>query len=116
MPDDSGRAFRHGPVTPARRVTDAAATHLVVDILADNNARMCTFGLDSQLATHGFAAVKTGTSKDMCDNWCIGFTNRFTVGLWVGSTRGAAMHDVGGVSGTAPVCRALVVYLHADRS
>ena len=33
-----------------------------------------TFGLDSPLVTRGWAAVKTGTSKDMRDNWCIGFT------------------------------------------
>ena len=63
------------------RVADAAAVFLVTDILADNNARARTFGLNSLLATRGFAAVKTGTSKDMRDNWCIGFTDRYTVGV-----------------------------------
>ena len=86
---------------------------LVTDILADNNARVRTFGLDSPLATRGFAAVKTGTSKDMRDNWCVGFTDRYTVGVWVGNASGAAMHDVSGVSGAAPVWQALVRYLHA---
>ncbi len=107
--------FAGSPVAAARRVADPAASFLVTDILADNNARLRTFGLDSLLATRGFAAVKTGTSKDMRDNWCIGFTDRYTVGVWIGNASGAAMHQVSGVSGAAPVWRALVGYLHADR-
>jgi penicillin-binding protein 1C len=98
-----------------RRVGDAAAAFLVTDILADNAARALTFGLDSALATRGFAAVKTGTSKDMRDNWCIGFTDRYTVGVWVGNASGEPMHAVSGVSGAAPVWRALVHHLHAGR-
>ncbi len=97
---------------PGRRVADAAAVHLVTDILADNNARLLTFGFDSSLATRGFAAVKTGTSKDMRDNWCVGYTDRYTVGVWVGNASGAPMHDVSGISGAAPVWRALVQALH----
>ncbi len=64
---------------------------------------MRTFGFDSPLVLRGFAAVKTGTSKDMRDNWCVGFTERYTIGVWVGNASGAAMHDVSGISGAAPV-------------
>jgi penicillin-binding protein 1C len=46
--------------------------------------------------------VKTGTSKDMRDNWCVGFTARHTVAVWVGNFDGTPMHDVSGVSGAAP--------------
>jgi len=98
--------------TKPQRVADAAAVYLVTDILADNAARARTFGLDSALVTSGFAAVKTGTSKDMRDNWCIGFTDRYTVGVWVGNASGEAMHNVSGVSGAAPVWQALVRHLH----
>jgi penicillin-binding protein 1C len=93
-------------------VADAAAVHLVTDILADNNARAGTFGLDSALATRGFAAVKTGTSKDMRDNWAIGYSQRYTVGVWVGNASGAPMWDVSGTSGAAPVWAALMNHLH----
>ena len=116
------RAFANGgvyapPKLPgasgaAKRVADAGAVFLVTDILADNNARLRTFGLDSVLATRGFAAVKTGTSKDMRDNWCIGFSDRYTVGVWVGNAGGEAMHRVSGVSGAAPVWQALMRRLH----
>jgi penicillin-binding protein 1C len=99
----------------AQRAFDARAAFQVTDILSDSNARAATFGLDSALVTRGFAAVKTGTSKDMRDNWCIGFTDRYTVGVWVGNASGEAMHHVSGTQGAAPVWRALVQALHADR-
>ena len=108
--------LRAGPAAPARptRVADPAAVYLVTDILADNNARVRTFGMANLLGTRGFAAAKTGTSKDMRDNWCIGFTDRYTIGVWVGNASGEAMHDVSGVSGAAPVWHALAVALQGD--
>ena len=99
----------------AQRVADPAAVFLVTDVLADNTARVRTFGLDNALVTRGFAAVKTGTSKDMRDSWCVGFTDRYTVGVWVGNADGAAMHEVSGVRGSAPVWQAIVRALHDGR-
>jgi len=98
-----------------RRAMDARASFIVADILSDNNARALTFGLDNLLAVSTWAAVKTGTSKDMRDNWCIGFTDRYTVGVWVGNYSGASMWDVSGVSGAAPIWHEIVNYLHSDR-
>ena len=108
-------------VSPARngksqRVADAAAVYLTTNILADNNARVRTFGLDSSLAIRGFAAVKTGTSKDMRDNWCVGYTDRYTVGVWVGNASGEPMHNVSGVSGAAPIWAAVVKHLHRQQT
>jgi penicillin-binding protein 1C len=100
---------------PPQRVADASASHLVTDILADNAARAATFGLDSALALPGFAAVKTGTSKDMRDNWCIGFSSRYTVGVWVGNASGAPMHQISGVGGAAPVWRSIMLALHEGK-
>ncbi|MCU7371152.1 penicillin-binding protein 1C [Paucibacter sp. O1-1] len=107
---------RWGPVPgrPQRRVADAASAFIVADMLADNSARALSFGLDSELATRGFAAVKTGTSKDLRDNWCVGFSERYTVGVWVGNAGGEPMHGVSGISGAAPVWQALMAYLHRD--
>ena len=100
---------------PPVHVADRSAVFLVTDMLADNNARAMTFGMDSVLKTRGFAAVKTGTSKDMRDNWCIGYTDRYTVGVWVGNSSGEPMHGVSGVSGAAPVWHALITQLHETR-
>ena len=104
-----------GAVEGHRPAMSAAAAHLVTDILADNSARALSFGLHSALATRGFAAVKTGTSKDMRDNWCIGYTDRYTVGVWVGNASGSPMHDVSGVAGAAPVWASVVEALHRER-
>jgi penicillin-binding protein 1C len=114
-PGESTRGSKVAAASSPRRVATAGAVHLVTDILADNNARALTFGLSSSLTTPGFAAVKTGTSKDLRDNWCVGFTDRYTVGVWVGNASGAPMHDVSGISGAAPVWHALVRHLHAGR-
>ena len=102
---------KNAPVfTPA---LDAGAAFIVGDILSDPNARARTFGTDSVLATRLWSAVKTGTSKDMRDNWAVGWSARYTVGVWVGNASGAAMHDVSGSSGAAPVWAAVMAHLHA---
>jgi penicillin-binding protein 1C len=101
------------PAPAAQQVFSAEAAWLTMHILSDPAARAAGFGLDSPLVTRGFAAVKTGTSKDMRDNWCIGSTDRYTVGAWVGNASGRPMHQVSGVSGAAPVWRELVTHLGA---
>lgn len=98
-----------------RRVMDARASFIVGDILSDRSARALTFGLENPLAARTWAAVKTGTSKDMRDNWCVGFTDRYTVGVWVGNFSGASMWDVSGVTGAAPIWRDVIHYLHQGR-
>ncbi|WP_280187144.1 penicillin-binding protein 1C [Delftia sp. PS-11] len=92
---------------------DARAAFIVGDMLSDNMARAPTFGTDSVLATRFWTAVKTGTSKDMRDNWAVGWSQRYTVGVWVGNASGDAMHSVSGTSGAAPVWAAIMAHLHA---
>lgn len=104
--------FRSALSHPVRRALDPAAAYVIADILSDRNARALTFGWDSLLATRSWAAVKTGTSKDLRDNWCVGFTDRYTVGVWVGNADGAPMRDVSGAAGAAPVWARLVEALH----
>ena len=111
-PRDVPRTSHASAGTPdGKRVFSPAATYIVTHILADNNARVRTFGLDSVLNTRGFSAVKTGTSKDMRDNWAVGFTQHYTVGVWVGNADGSPMWNVSGVTGAAPVWAAVVSYL-----
>ncbi|BET12463.1 transglycosylase domain-containing protein [Pandoraea sputorum] len=85
---------------------------IVSDMIADRQARTRTFGLDSPLSTRYWTAVKTGTSKDMRDNWAVGYSRRYTVGVWVGNADGAPMWDVSGVSGAAPIWHRVMDYLH----
>ncbi|HZR33977.1 MAG TPA: penicillin-binding protein 1C [Nevskia sp.] len=90
------------PRLEPRRVMSPEAAWIVGDILSDRGSRAVTFGLDSPLATPFWSAVKTGTSKFMRDNWCIGWSQRYTVAVWVGNFDGEPMRGVSGVSGAAP--------------
>jgi penicillin-binding protein 1C len=97
----------------ARRVLAPEAAWIVADVLADREGRSASFGLENALATPSWTAVKTGTSKEMRDNWCVGFSPRFTVGVWVGNSSGEPMHGVSGLAGAAPVWRDIVALLTA---
>ncbi len=99
-------------VPAATRMLDPAAAWIVSEILSDRTSRSLAFGLDNPLATRYWSAVKTGTSKDMRDNWCVGYSDRYTVGVWVGNFGGEPMRGVSGVSGAAPVWLAVMNALH----
>lgn len=77
--------------------------YLITNILADNEARSSAFGLDSPLHLSRPAAAKTGTTTDFRDNWTIGYTPDIVAGVWVGNSDNTPMHDVGGVTGAAPI-------------
>ena len=103
-----------GAAQAATSLLPGDATFIVSDILSDPAARALTFGLDNHLNTPFWSAAKTGTSKDMRDNWCVGFSSRYTVAVWVGNFEGDAMHDVSGVTGAAPVWREIMGALHQN--
>jgi penicillin-binding protein 1C len=94
------------------QVYSPEASFVISDVLSDRASRSTTFGLENSLATRYWSAVKTGTSKDMRDNWCVGYTDKFTVGVWVGNSSGAPMRDVTGITGAAPTWLSVMNYLH----
>ena len=95
-------------------VINKKASFIISHILSDREARSTSFGLENPLSTKFWSAVKTGTSKDMRDNWCIGFSRKYTVGVWVGNFSGEPMRDVSGISGAAPVWFEIINYLHEN--
>ncbi len=105
------RLTADAPRTAPRAITTPEAAWITGDMLADPNARAGTFGMDSALRLPFWAAVKTGTSKAMRDNWCVGYSRRFTVAVWVGNVEGDSMRAVSGTSGAAPVWRDVMLAL-----
>jgi penicillin-binding protein 1C len=97
-----------------KRVFSREAVFLVSDILSDRDARSMTFSLENPLSTRFWTAVKTGTSKDMRDNWCIGYSRKYTVGVWTGNFSGEPMWNVSGVTGAAPIWTEIMDFLHRD--
>jgi penicillin-binding protein 1C len=94
------------------RIFSKEASFLVSDILSDREARSVTFGLENPLSTRFWTAVKTGTSKDMRDNWCIGYSRKYTVGVWTGNFSGEPMWNVSGITGAAPIWIEVMNFLH----
>ena len=50
----------------------------------------------------------------MRDNWCVGFSDRFTTGVWIGNFDGEPMWNVSGITGAAPVWVDVMNQLHRD--
>ncbi len=98
------------------KVFSEAAAFIIGDIMADRGSRGTTFGWENALSTRFWSAVKTGTSKDMRDNWCIGFSSRYTVGVWAGNLSGDPMWDISGVQGAAPAWTEIMNALHEHES
>ena len=105
-----------GTLSQRRKIFSKEAVFLISDILSDRDARSITFGLENPLATRFWTAVKTGTSKDMRDNWCIGYSRRYTVGVWVGNFSGEPMWNVSGITGAAPIWIEMMNFLHQSDS
>lgn len=97
---------------PSKNIFTDQTAFIISNILADANARSIGFGWNSPLETSFWSAVKTGTSKDYRDNWCIGFSRLYTVGVWAGNFDAEAMHDVSGVTGAGTSWREIMEYLH----
>lgn len=98
--------------TAPRRVYSAAVSTLIAHILADPEARQREFGRGNLLRFPVETAVKTGTSSDYRDAWALGFSQRYTVGVWMGNLSQQPMQDITGSLGPALVLRALFAELN----
>jgi len=94
-----------------RRVMNEKTAYLVTEILSDNNARAAAFGLNSPLSVPFELAAKTGTSKDYKDNFALGYTNRWTIGVWVGNFDAQPMRKISGVTGAGPILHEIALYM-----
>lgn len=95
-------------------VLNPAAAYIMIDMLKDVNIR----GTAARVYNGGFrhpSGGKTGTSNDYTDAWYIGFTKRYTMGVWVGIDNPQSMGP--GHTGTEdalPVWIAVMKQLHKD--
>lgn len=106
--DDAGHVLYTAPAMESNRVLDERVAYLVTDVLADPDARAPAFGTSGPLQTTFGAAVKTGTTTDWRDNWTIGYTTDWVVGVWVGNADNEPMSSVTGVTGAAPIWHATI--------
>ena len=103
-----------GKTDPGRQLFDARNAWLIADILSDADARAPSFQPGGPLDLPFSCAVKTGTSSDFHDNWCLGFTPEFTVGVWAGNFEQQPMKGLSGIAGAGPVFHRAMLRLHRD--
>lgn len=109
------RTTTDGPVAADVSFVDPGVAAVIGDILSDPLARGATFGRFGPLERPYPAAVKTGTSTGYRDNWTVGYTDRFAVGVWVGNFDGRPMGDVTGVTGAGPLWASVMDRVTAGR-
>ncbi len=104
--DSRGKVLYEQKDTPGQRALSEEVAFLISHILLDNNARVEEFGPSSYLNIPGkTVAVKTGTTDEKRDNWTIGYTPSFVVGVWVGNNNNATMNQkiASGITGASPI-------------
>lgn len=103
----------------SEQVVSPESSYLISNILSDNVARTPAFGSGSQLYIAGHTvAVKTGTTNEKRDNYTVGYTPSYVVGVWVGNNDNKPMNQylASGVSGAAPIWnRAIQVVLEGKK-
>ena len=100
---------------PASRLPFSETSfYLLADILSDPAARAPSFPPGGPLDLPFRCAVKTGTSSDFRDNWCIGYTPEFTVGVWAGNFENQPMKGISGIAGAGPIFHRAMLRLHRD--
>src|SRR3989344_549075 len=98
-------------------VLDSGVAYIISSILSDNSARSWEFGSNSPLNIAGHVvSVKTGTTDNKRDNWTIGFTPSYLVGVWVGNNDNSPMSPnlASGITGAAPIWNKLMSNLLAN--
>jgi penicillin-binding protein 1A len=115
--DVRGRVI-YRPKTTGTRVLSPQVAYMMTNVLSDNADRVFEFGKCSALFLYSNtqsqcyagspgmirpSAVKTGTSQNFDDNWTVGYTSDFVVGVWAGNDDNSPMVNVTGVDGAGPI-------------
>lgn len=112
--DSKGNTLYENKKTNGVRVLSQEVSYLISHILLDNNARSQAFGPNSWLVIPGkTVSVKTGTTDEKRDNWTIGYTPSYVVGVWVGNNDNSKMNQAiaSGVTGASPIWNKLMSFV-----
>ena len=93
------------PRLPDRRVFSAATSWLVMDMLADPEARRPGFGMELPLDVPFRVAAKTGTARGFADTWAVGATREVIAAAWAGTFDGKPTQGLVGMDAAAPLVR-----------
>lgn len=112
--DSKGKVLYEAQKSQGQRVLGQDVSFLISHILLDNNARTMEFGPNSYLVVPGkTVSVKTGTTDEKRDNWTIGYTPSYVVGVWVGNNDYSPMNQAisSGVTGASPIWNKIMSFV-----
>lgn len=116
--DANGKTIYKHEDQQGERVLSSEISYLISHILLDNNARQDAFGASSWLVIPGkTVSVKTGTTDLKRDNWTIGYTPSYVVGVWVGNNNNTPMNPViaSGITGASPIWNKIIHFILKDK-
>jgi penicillin-binding protein 1C len=114
--DTDGKEIALEEQKKSRRIFSPQIAFVLTNILSDRDARVPAFGYISPLNLPFDCAVKTGTTVDFRDNWTVGYTPRYTVGVWVGNFDASSMYNISGVTGCGPLFKDIMLLLENKKS
>ena len=103
---------------PGKRVISPQLAYMMTSVLSDNASRIPEFFDCNVLQLYANsqndcwngnrgvvrpAAAKTGTTQNFRDNWTVGYTSDYVMGVWAGNDNNTPMFNVTGVQGAAPI-------------
>lgn len=90
----TSRILLSDPVT-CRYVIEDFYTTEITSILKSRANKMRNFPIGSALDFENTPVfVKTGTSRNFRDNWAIGFSEKYLIGVWTGNKNAENMYGV----------------------
>jgi 1A family penicillin-binding protein len=116
--DNNGKTLYKAKKKEGQKVLSEEIAFLISHILLDNNARSDAFGPNSLLNVAGkTVAVKTGTTDQKRDNWTIGYTPSYVVGVWVGNNDNTPMNPAiaSGITGASPIWHDIMASILKDK-
>jgi membrane peptidoglycan carboxypeptidase len=114
----SGKVLYQHQLDPGTQVISPQLAYMMTNVLSDNTDRIPEFGNCNVLQLYANsqgdcwngnrgtvrpAAAKTGTTNDFRDNWTVGYTTDYVMGVWAGNDDNSPMIDVSGIDGAAPI-------------
>jgi penicillin-binding protein 1C len=108
------RLVQGTPDAPPHRLFGQVAAYYLRDILKDVSLPE-GWAMGEGLNRARTIAFKTGTSAGFRDAWSVGFSNDYTVGVWVGRADGSSRSGHVGVDTAAPILLKVFGLLPADK-
>jgi penicillin-binding protein 1C len=97
---------------PTKKVLSLESAEWTQQVLSDREARWKNFSRGNSLELDFPSGAKTGTSQGFRDNWVVGFSPEYTVGVWVGNADGTPMVSSSGMQGAGPVWQSVMQRVH----